>query len=133
MVVKSPLARAALFVGLAAVAVLGYLFLLSVFRGLLGPFSSALPAFALASAALYLNRPSSTGQNEMLTISSPAGIQTGTRIRKVGKADQRLCKSNRLEHGSEALEKRIRGNGNGNRFEHGFHGLVKIFCSCSRS
>jgi membrane protease YdiL (CAAX protease family) len=54
--VKNPLARAILFVALAAVAVLGYLFLLSVFAGQLGAFSRALPAFVLAAATLYLNR-----------------------------------------------------------------------------
>jgi uncharacterized protein len=51
----NPLAKAALFVALSAVAVVVYLFLLSVFRGKLGVFSSAVPAMLLALIALILN------------------------------------------------------------------------------
>jgi membrane protease YdiL (CAAX protease family) len=51
----NPLLKAALFLSLAAVAVVGYLFLLSVFRGKLGAFSGAVPAILLAAAALVLN------------------------------------------------------------------------------
>jgi membrane protease YdiL (CAAX protease family) len=54
-VTSRPLLRAAVFVALSAVAVLGYLFLLSVFRGKLGVFSSAVPALVLSIAALILN------------------------------------------------------------------------------
>lgn len=49
-------ARAALFLVLSAALVVGYLFLLGVFRNKLGPFSGAGPALVLASAALLLNR-----------------------------------------------------------------------------
>jgi membrane protease YdiL (CAAX protease family) len=45
----------ALFLLLAALAVLGYLFLLSVLRGKLGAFSAAVPALLLAVATLILN------------------------------------------------------------------------------
>jgi membrane protease YdiL (CAAX protease family) len=51
----NPLAKAALFVALSTVAVVAYLFLLSVFRGKLGAFSSAVPAIAMALLALILN------------------------------------------------------------------------------
>jgi membrane protease YdiL (CAAX protease family) len=50
-----PLLKAALFLLIAAVAVVIYLFLLSVFRGKLGAFSGALPAMVLAGAAFILN------------------------------------------------------------------------------
>ncbi len=49
-------AKAAGFLLLSAALVVGYLFLLQVFRGKLGPFSAAVPAVVLASAALLLNR-----------------------------------------------------------------------------
>ncbi|PYQ58198.1 MAG: hypothetical protein DMF58_16160 [Acidobacteria bacterium] len=48
-------AKIALFLGLAAVAVVSYLFLLSVLRGKLGNFSAAVPAIALATLTLILN------------------------------------------------------------------------------
>jgi membrane protease YdiL (CAAX protease family) len=50
-----PFAKAALFVALSAVIVIGYLFALSVLRGKLGAFSSAVPAILIALAALILN------------------------------------------------------------------------------
>ena len=50
-----PLLKAALFLLLSAVAVVVYLFLLSVFRGTLGAFSGAVPAMVLAVAAFILN------------------------------------------------------------------------------
>jgi len=50
-----PLLKAALFLVLSAVAVVLYLFLLSVFRGKLGAFSGTVPAMVLAVAALILN------------------------------------------------------------------------------
>jgi membrane protease YdiL (CAAX protease family) len=52
---EHPLAKAALFVALSAVAVIGYLFVLSVLRGKLGAFSSAVPAMLIAGAVLILN------------------------------------------------------------------------------
>src|SRR6187397_1459333 len=52
---RSPLLRIALFLGVAAIAVVGYLFLLSVLSGKLGPFSAAVPAVFLAMAALAIN------------------------------------------------------------------------------
>lgn len=52
---RSPIGKALLFVALSAAAVVLYLFLLSVFRGQLGPLSRAVPAFVLASVALALN------------------------------------------------------------------------------
>jgi len=51
----SPLVKTLLFLALAAVAVLGYLFLLNVLNGKLGAFSTAVPAILLALAALLLN------------------------------------------------------------------------------
>jgi membrane protease YdiL (CAAX protease family) len=51
----NPLAKAALFIARSAVAVVGYLFLLSVFRGKLGAFATAIPAMLLALMALILN------------------------------------------------------------------------------
>ena len=56
MMKESPLRSAALFLGLSAVGVLGYLFLLSVLHGKLGSFSSTVPALLFAVAALLLNR-----------------------------------------------------------------------------
>ena len=56
MIVKSGLLKIALFLGLSAVSVVGYLFLLTVFRGKLGAFSAAVPAMAVALAALLLNQ-----------------------------------------------------------------------------
>jgi len=50
-----PLAKIALFLGLAAVALLGYLFLLSALRGKLGSFSAAVPAMVIAILTLILN------------------------------------------------------------------------------
>jgi membrane protease YdiL (CAAX protease family) len=54
-VTKNPFAKAVGFLALSAVAVLVYLFLLSVFRGKLGAFSATLPALVVALAALVLN------------------------------------------------------------------------------
>jgi len=54
--IRPPAAKAVLFLALSASLVVGYLFLLGVFRNKLGPFSAAVPALALASAALLLNR-----------------------------------------------------------------------------
>jgi membrane protease YdiL (CAAX protease family) len=51
----NPLAKAALFIALATVTVIAYLFLLGVFRGKLGAFSSAVPAMLPALIALILN------------------------------------------------------------------------------
>jgi membrane protease YdiL (CAAX protease family) len=56
MMKESPLRSAALFLGLSAVGVLGYLFLLSALHGKLGSFSSTVPALLFAVAALILNR-----------------------------------------------------------------------------
>jgi membrane protease YdiL (CAAX protease family) len=53
--VKAPAAKVALFLLLAALAVLGYLFLLSALRGRLGVFSAAVPAMAVAALTLVLN------------------------------------------------------------------------------
>ena len=50
-----PAARIALFLALAAVALLGYLFLLSALRTKLGSFSAAVPAMVLAILTLILN------------------------------------------------------------------------------
>jgi len=50
-----PLAKTLLFLALAALAVLGYLFLLNVLSGQLGVFSTAVPALILALATLALN------------------------------------------------------------------------------
>jgi membrane protease YdiL (CAAX protease family) len=52
---KSPLAKTGLFLLLSAVAVVCYLFLLSVFHGKLGAFSATVPAMLLALAALIMN------------------------------------------------------------------------------
>ena len=51
---RSPL-LAFFFLALAAIAVVGYLFLLSVLSGKVGPFSAAIPAIFLALAALAIN------------------------------------------------------------------------------
>jgi membrane protease YdiL (CAAX protease family) len=51
----TPLAKTLLFLALAAVAVLGYLFLLNVLSGKMGAFSQAVPAVVLALMALVLN------------------------------------------------------------------------------
>src|SRR6266513_62726 len=50
-----PPARIALFLALAAVALLGYLFLLSALRSKLGSFSAAVPAVVIAILTLILN------------------------------------------------------------------------------
>jgi membrane protease YdiL (CAAX protease family) len=52
---RSPAIKGVLFVGLSAAGVVVYLFLLSVFRGQLGPLSRAVPALVLACIALALN------------------------------------------------------------------------------
>lgn len=52
---SKPLLRALLFLTLAALAVVGYLFLLNVLNGKVGPFSAAVPAMVLALATLALN------------------------------------------------------------------------------
>ena len=52
---RSPLLRMLLFLVLAAVAVIGYLFLLNVLSGKVGAFSAAVPAIFLAFAALAIN------------------------------------------------------------------------------
>ena len=52
---RRPLAKIALFLALAAFAVLGYLFLLSALRGKLGSFSAVVPAMVLATLTLILN------------------------------------------------------------------------------
>lgn len=52
---RYPLLVAFLFLGLAAVAVVGYLFLLNVLNGKAGPFSAAIPAVFVALAVLALN------------------------------------------------------------------------------
>ncbi len=52
---QRPLVKAVLFAALSAVAVIGYLFVLSVLRGKLGAFSSAVPAVLIAVAVLILN------------------------------------------------------------------------------
>jgi membrane protease YdiL (CAAX protease family) len=54
-VIRRPAARIALFLGFAALAVLGYLFLSSALRGKLGNFSAAVPALVLAILTLILN------------------------------------------------------------------------------
>jgi membrane protease YdiL (CAAX protease family) len=53
---RSSLAKATLFLMISAALVVGYLFLLGVFRDKLGSLSGAVPALFLASAALLLNR-----------------------------------------------------------------------------
>jgi membrane protease YdiL (CAAX protease family) len=52
---RSPLLSAFFFLVLAAIAVVGYLFLLNVLSGKAGPFSAAIPAIFLALAALAIN------------------------------------------------------------------------------
>jgi membrane protease YdiL (CAAX protease family) len=52
---RRPIAKAVLFLGLSALAVVGYLFLLNVLNGKIGPFSAAVPAIFLALATLALN------------------------------------------------------------------------------
>ena len=52
---RSPLLLAFFFLALAAIAVVGYLFLLNVLNGKVGPFSAAIPAVFLALAALAIN------------------------------------------------------------------------------
>lgn len=52
---RSPLLLAFFFLALAAIAVVGYLFLLNVLSGKVGPFSAAIPAIFLALAALAIN------------------------------------------------------------------------------
>jgi membrane protease YdiL (CAAX protease family) len=51
-----PAAKIALFLGLAIVTVVAYLFLLSALRGKMGDFSAAVPALVIATLALLLNR-----------------------------------------------------------------------------
>src|SRR5258707_206396 len=53
--VGRPLLKALLFLALAALAVIGYLFLLNVLNGKAGSFSTAIPAIFLALATLALN------------------------------------------------------------------------------
>jgi hypothetical protein len=48
-VILRPAARIALFLALAAVALLGYLFLLNALRSKLGSFSAAVPAVVLTA------------------------------------------------------------------------------------
>lgn len=55
MVRIKPLVKGLLFLVLAAVAVLGYLFLLNILKGKLGAFSTTVPAVLLALAVLVLN------------------------------------------------------------------------------
>jgi membrane protease YdiL (CAAX protease family) len=50
-----PIVKVALFLGLSALTVVGYLFLLNVLNGKVGPFSAAVPAIFLALAAFALN------------------------------------------------------------------------------
>jgi membrane protease YdiL (CAAX protease family) len=52
---RSPLLLAFFFLALAAIAVVGYLFLLNVLSGKVGAFSAAIPAVFLALAALAIN------------------------------------------------------------------------------
>ena len=52
---QRPVVKAVLFLGLSALAVVGYLFLLSVLNGKVGPFSAALAAIFLALAVFALN------------------------------------------------------------------------------
>jgi membrane protease YdiL (CAAX protease family) len=52
---RSPLVLAFLFLALATIAVVVYLFLLNVLSGKVGPFSAAIPAIFLALAALAIN------------------------------------------------------------------------------
>jgi membrane protease YdiL (CAAX protease family) len=52
---RRPIAKAVLFLGLSALAVVGYLFLLNVLNGKIGPFSATIPAIFLALATLALN------------------------------------------------------------------------------
>jgi len=52
---RGALVRILLFLGLAALAVVGYLFLLNVLSGRLGPFSAAVPAIFLTLATLVIN------------------------------------------------------------------------------
>lgn len=51
----SPFLKVLLFLALAALAVVAYLFLLNVLNGKVGPFSAAVPAMVLALATLVLN------------------------------------------------------------------------------
>jgi len=55
LVNRRPLAKALLFLGLSALAVIAYLFLLNVLNGKIDPFSALIPALFLALATLALN------------------------------------------------------------------------------
>ena len=52
---RRPIVKVVLFLALSALAVVGYLFLLNVLNGKVGPFSAAVPAIFLALAAFALN------------------------------------------------------------------------------
>ena len=54
---RSPIVKAVVFLGLSALAVIGYLFLLNVLNGKVRPFSTAIN-LSLAAAVLFFARTS---------------------------------------------------------------------------